>query len=121
MRIAYLIGASQCRLLFLEQSGFLYRRSFFMFCWCCSVGHPAGANLRFRKVMGRYGYGGPDDYELPRRHSISQSRTDYFYPEVVVRFDPSTGDLEFESISLGTQSVHVGIDDVEGHLRRWKA
>lgn len=70
------------------------------------------------EIEGRFGYGGPDDYEPSQRYSISQSRTEYFYPEVVVRFDPSTGDLEFESISLGTQSVQVGIDDVEGHLHR---
>lgn len=62
--------------------------------------------------------GGPDDYEPPRRKSILQLRTEYFYPEVIVRFDRLTGHLEFESISLGTQSVEVGIDDVERHLRR---
>ena len=62
-------------------------------------------------------YGGPEDYGMPERHSISQTRTEYFYPEVVVRLEPSTGDLDFESIYLGAQSVQVGYDDVERHLR----
>jgi len=70
------------------------------------------------EIAGHYGYGGPDDYEPSRRYSISQSRTEYFYPEVIVRFEPSTGSLEFESISFGTQSVRVSLDDVEGHLYR---
>jgi hypothetical protein len=39
------------------------------------------------EIEGRYRYGGPDDYEPSQRYSISQSRTEYFYPEVVVRFD----------------------------------
>lgn len=71
------------------------------------------------EIEGREGYGGPDDYEPPRRESVSQLRIEYFYPEVIVRFDRSTGDLEFESISLGLQSIEVGVDDVERHLRRW--
>lgn len=70
------------------------------------------------EIEGGYGYGGPEDYEPSQRYSISQSRTEYFYPEIVVRFDPSTGNVELESMYFGTQSVQVGIDDVEGHLRR---
>jgi len=61
-----------------------------------------------------------EDYrERPsKRLSISQSRIEYFYPEVIVRFEPSTEDLEFVSISLGTRTIRVGIDDVVEHLRR---
>ena len=59
-----------------------------------------------------------DDYEPPQRQSISRSKIDYFYPEIIVRFEPSTGELEFELISFAGQSVHVGIDDVERSFYR---
>jgi hypothetical protein len=63
------------------------------------------------EVEGRYGYD-PDEYEPDERYSVSQTSIEYFYPEVVVRFDLSTGTLEFESISLGTQTVRISMDDV---------
>jgi hypothetical protein len=59
-----------------------------------------------------------DEYASRRHHSIHRSRIEYFYPEVVVRFDPSTEDLEFESIYVSTtHAVRVDLDD-EGHLYR---
>jgi PIN domain-containing protein len=61
------------------------------------------------------GYG-PDDYEPPWHHSIQRWRTDYFYAEVVVRFEPSTEELEVESIFVGTNAIRVGFNDVEGLL-----
>jgi hypothetical protein len=68
------------------------------------------------EVEGGYGYG-PDDYEPDERYSTSQTSIEYFYPEVVVRFDLSTGTLEFESISLSSQAVRVSIDDVKVRFR----
>jgi hypothetical protein len=68
-------------------------------------------------MEGYYGHRGPDDYEPSRRFSISQLRTEYFYPEIVVRFEPSTGELDFKSVSWNAQTVEVGTSDVEGHLR----
>lgn len=64
------------------------------------------------EVEGGYGYG-PDEYEPDERYSTSQTSIEYFYPEVVVRFDLSTGTLEFESISLGSQTVRISMDDVK--------
>src|SRR5207248_81497 len=69
------------------------------------------------EVEGRYGYG-PHEYEPDRRHSISQTRVEYFYPEVIVRFELSTGSLEFESILLGSHMVRLSMDDVEGRHYR---
>lgn len=70
------------------------------------------------EVEGRYGYT-EDDYEPTRRYSVSQTTIEYVYPEVVVRFDLSTGDLEFESISLIGQVVRISIDEVaERHSYR---
>jgi hypothetical protein len=57
------------------------------------------------------------DFET-RQYSVSQTRTEYFYPEVVVRFELATGSLEFESISLGSHAVRVGIDDIESRSYR---
>jgi hypothetical protein len=45
------------------------------------------------------------------RH-LRPTKTAYFYPEVVVRFDPSTGDLEFDSIYVSERAVEVDRDDV---------
>ena len=70
------------------------------------------------EIDGRYGYGGPEDYEPTRSERISITKTDYFYPEVIVHFVSSTGELEFKSISLGIQSVETSLDDLEGHLGR---
>ncbi|OKO75936.1 hypothetical protein AC629_33375 [Bradyrhizobium sp. NAS80.1] len=64
------------------------------------------------EIEGHHGYG-PHDYEPTRRHRASQTRLELFYPEVIARFEPSTGCLEFESISLGTQSVRVSMSDFE--------
>jgi hypothetical protein len=57
--------------------------------------------------------------ELTRRYSVSRTRVEYFYPEVIAHFEPSSGNLEFESVSLGFQRVRVSIDDIEGRLHRW--
>ena len=67
------------------------------------------------EIEGGYGYGGPDDYEPPEHHSIRRSKTEYLYAETVVRFEPPTGDLEFESISMVNQAIRIGFDDLEGH------
>ena len=61
------------------------------------------------EIESRYGYGA-DDYEPAYHQSISQTQIDYFYPEIVVRFDPATGHLEFESIYL---SGTVRVDDLD--------
>jgi hypothetical protein len=45
------------------------------------------------------------------RH-LRRTKIAYFYPEVVVHFDPSTGDLEFDSIYVPEQAVEVGSHDV---------
>jgi hypothetical protein len=80
----------------------------------CELEVEAGLSLDIEvEVEGRYGYNEP-----PWRHSIHQSRTEYFYAEVVARFEPSTGDIEFESVYVNMQAVRVGFDDVEGHLYR---
>lgn len=37
----------------------------------------------------------------------------YFYPEVIVQFDPSTGDIdEFDSVYVPEHAVEVERDDV---------
>jgi hypothetical protein len=46
------------------------------------------------------------------RHNMHRTKIAYFYPEVVVRFVPSTGDLEFDSIYVPENAVEVGGDDV---------
>jgi PIN domain len=55
----------------------------------------------------RYGM----DYEPPTYRSVYRSKIAYFYSEVVVRFDRSTGELEFDSIYV-SGNVEIGIDDV---------
>jgi hypothetical protein len=45
------------------------------------------------------------------RH-LRRTKIAYFYPEVIVHFDSSTGDLEFDSIYVPEQAVEVGGDDV---------
>ena len=83
----------------------------------CELEVEAEVSLRIDvEIEGSYSYEGPDVYEPPRHYSTHRSRTEFFYAEVVVRFEPSTGDLEFESIYVGTQAITVGLDDVEGHL-----
>jgi hypothetical protein len=62
-------------------------------------------------------FGYAHDFET-RQYSVSQTRTEYFYPEVVVRFELATGSLEFESISLRSRAVRVGIDDIESRSYR---
>ncbi|SFH97156.1 PIN domain-containing protein [Bradyrhizobium sp. Gha] len=57
-------------------------------------------------------YYGLDEYEPSSVHSISQTRTELVYPEVIVRFDQSSGLLEFESISMVGQKVRVSIDEI---------
>jgi len=53
-------------------------------------------------------------YPSVTRHSISVTKVDYFYPEVIVRFDRSTGELEFESVSLGSiRSIRVESEDLD--------
>ena len=69
------------------------------------------------EVEGGYGYG-PDEYEPDERYSVSQTQVEYFYPEVVVRFDLSTGTLEFESISLVSQTVRISMDDIKVRFYR---
>jgi hypothetical protein len=55
---------------------------------------------------------GPEIESFERRH-MHRTKIAYFYPEVVVHFDPSTGDLEFDSIHVSeTHAVEVGRDDV---------
>ncbi|UFW41692.1 PIN domain-containing protein [Bradyrhizobium sp. WSM471] len=66
------------------------------------------------EVQGRY-----DEYEPSRHHWISQTRTEYFYPEVVLRFDQLTGNLEFDSISLAGQTVQVSINEINSRSFRW--
>jgi hypothetical protein len=66
------------------------------------------------EVEDRYG----SDHTPPQYHSISVTKFEYFYPEVVVRFEPATGELEFESISFGTQGVRIDIDDVDARSYR---
>ena len=51
-------------------------------------------------------YVGGDDYEFPERHTIHRSKIEYFYPEIVVRFDPEAGHLEFE-VNLHGQPKRV--------------
>jgi len=48
-----------------------------------------------------------ENYESRRMH---RTKIAYFYPEVVVQFDPSTGELEFDSIYVSETPVKV--DDV---------
>jgi hypothetical protein len=70
------------------------------------------------EVEGHHGYT-EDEYEPTRRYSVSQTTIEYVYPEVVVRFELSTGSLEFESISLVSQTVRISIDEVaERHFYR---
>jgi len=45
------------------------------------------------------------------RH-VRPTKIAYFYPEVVVQFDPSTGDIEFDSVYVPEQAVEVDRDDV---------
>jgi hypothetical protein len=63
------------------------------------------------EVEGQYGYA-EDNYEPSRRYSVSHTTIEYFYPEVVVRFEVSTGNLEFESIWMAGQAVRISIDEV---------
>ncbi|BAR62034.1 hypothetical protein ABIF50_005745 [Bradyrhizobium diazoefficiens] len=57
---------------------------------------------------------GPDDY-YHHQQSLTHTQFEYLYPEVIVRFDPKTGELEFESIYL---SGTVRINDFDFD-RRW--
>jgi PIN domain len=45
------------------------------------------------------------------RH-VRPTKMAYFYPEVVVQFDPSTGDIEFDSVYVPEHAVEVDRDDV---------
>jgi hypothetical protein len=63
------------------------------------------------EVGAQYGYA-EEEYEPSRRYSVSQTTMEYLYLEVVVRFEPSTGSLEFESIWLGSHTVRISIDKV---------
>ena len=62
------------------------------------------------EFRSRYGM----DYEPESHHSMRRTKVAYFYPEVVVRFNHSTGDLEFESIYVPRNGVEVDVDDVLG-------
>jgi len=66
------------------------------------------------EVEGRRYHFMRDDYEPARRHSVHQCRTEYFYPEVIARFDSSTGNLEFESIGIGMGRIRVGPNEIQG-------
>lgn len=57
------------------------------------------------------GFGERGD-EPTRYHSIHRTTFTYLYPEVIVRFDPSTGDLEFESIYVSSDALKVSFDDL---------
>ena len=45
------------------------------------------------------------------RH-VRPTKIAHFYPEVVVQFDPSTGDIEFDSVYVPERAVEVDRDDV---------
>jgi hypothetical protein len=53
-----------------------------------------------------------DDVESFEGRHVHRTKIAYFYPEVIVHFDPSTGDLEFDSVHVPEQAVEVGRDDV---------
>jgi hypothetical protein len=61
----------------------------------------------YAELPSRYGM----DYEPPRHRSMHGTKAAYFSSEVVVRFDRSTGNLEFDSIYV-SGDVEIGIDDV---------
>ena len=42
-----------------------------------------------------------DEYEPPRWQTLTRIVTAYFYPEVIVQFDQSTGELDFKSVWVG--------------------
>jgi hypothetical protein len=51
--------------------------------------------------------------EFAESRHMHRTKIAYFYPEVVVRFDPSPRDLEFDSIYVPENAVEVGPDDVQ--------
>jgi hypothetical protein len=53
-----------------------------------------------------------DDVESFEGRHVHRTKIAYFYPEVIVHFDPSTGDLEFDSVHVPEQAVEAGRDDV---------
>jgi PIN domain len=53
-----------------------------------------------------------DDVDSFEGRHVHRTKIAYFYPEVIVHFDPSTGDLEFDSVHVPEQAVEVGRDDV---------
>jgi hypothetical protein len=70
------------------------------------------AEVKLMIIAQRERHYGPEIESFEGRH-MHRTKIAYFYPEVVVHFDPSTGDLEFDSIHVSeTHAVEVGPDDV---------
>jgi hypothetical protein len=53
-----------------------------------------------------------DYFEPPHIFSTSLTSTQYFYPEVIVRFDSKTGEIEFESVVLGSPTIEVDVEEI---------
>ena len=63
------------------------------------------------------GYHGYDDYEPPSYHTMERTIYQYFYAEVVARFDQKAPEeIEFESIHVSGNSVELRPDQIE---ERW--
>lgn len=85
----------------------------------CELEIEAEVALEMDLELGFEDYGDPY-YDRPsRRQSISPTTIQYVYPEVIVRFEPATDTLDFESVSMAMQSIRVGYDDIEKYLERY--
>ena len=62
------------------------------------------------EIEHHYDYGEHDASEW-QRHTLSRNKVDYVYPEVIVRFDQSSGAVELESIGL-FHTVRLDSDDL---------
>jgi|ERR1700730_873037 len=75
----------------------------------CELEVEAEVKVNFKAERERH-YGLESDFFEGRL--MHRTKIAYFYPEVVVHFDPSTEDLEFDSIYVPERAVEVGGDDV---------
>jgi hypothetical protein len=70
------------------------------------------ADVKLMIIARRERHYGLEIESFEGRHT-HRTKIAYFYPEVVVDFDPSTGELKFDSIYVSeTHAVEVGRDDV---------
>jgi hypothetical protein len=81
----------------------------------CEVEVEAGLYLELNvEVSGEYGHG---DYKPPSFHNINRTVYDYFYAEVILKFDQKVpGEVEFQSIHVSGNSVELRPDQIED---RW--